>query len=52
MPEEINRIIADHISDILLAPTKISKKNLIKENIEKSKIYVVGNTISDAIKDK
>lgn len=50
MPEEINRIIADHISDILLAPTKISKKNLIKENIEKSKIYVVGNTISDAIK--
>ena len=50
MPEEINRIIADHVGDILLAPTKISKKNLIKENIEKSKIYVVGNTISDAIK--
>ena len=50
MPEEINRIIADHVGDILLAPTKISKKNLIKENIKKSKIYVVGNTISDAIK--
>jgi len=50
MPEEINRIIADHVGDILLAPTKISKKNLMKENIKKSKIYVVGNTISDAIK--
>ena len=49
MPEEINRTIADHVGDILLAPTKISEKNLLKENIEKSKIYVVGNTISDAI---
>ena len=50
MPEEINRIIADHYGDILLTPTKISEKNLMKENIKKSKIYVVGNTISDAIK--
>jgi len=49
MPEELNRIIADHVGDILLAPTKISKNNLLKENIIKSKIYVVGNTISDAI---
>ena len=50
MPEEINRIIADHLSDVLLAPTIEAKKNLIKENISKKKIYIVGNTISDAIK--
>ena len=51
MPEEINRIISDQLSDILLAPTRDSKKNLIKENIEESKIYIVGNTISDSIKE-
>lgn len=51
MPEEINRIISDQLSDVLLAPTSDSKKNLIKENIVQSKIYVVGNTISDSIKE-
>ena len=51
MPEEINRIISDQLSDVLLAPTSDSKKNLIKENIAQSKIYVVGNTISDSIKE-
>ena len=50
MPEEINRIIADQLSDVLLAPTSEARKNLINENISKQKIYVVGNTISDAIK--
>ena len=51
MPEEINRIIADKLSDILFAPTKISKINLINEKIDKKKIYIVGNTISDTIKN-
>ncbi len=50
MPEEINRIISDQLSDFLFAPTKQSKKNLIKENINNSKIHIVGNTISDSIK--
>ena len=50
MPEEINRIKADKISDILFAPTKIAKRNLINEKLTKKKIYVVGNTISDTIK--
>ncbi len=49
MPEEINRIVADHISDILLAPTKFAYQNLRNENINKNKIYTVGNTIFDAI---
>jgi UDP-N-acetylglucosamine 2-epimerase (non-hydrolysing) len=48
MPEEINRILADHISEFLFAPTEISKNNLTAEGISEDKIYVVGNTIVDA----
>jgi UDP-N-acetylglucosamine 2-epimerase (non-hydrolysing) len=50
MPEEINRIVADHISDYLFAPTKIAKDNLLKEGIPSSSISVPGNTIVDAVK--
>ena len=50
MPEENNRILADKYSDFLFAPTKIAKKNLINEKINRNKIYVFGNTISDSIK--
>jgi UDP-N-acetylglucosamine 2-epimerase (non-hydrolysing) len=49
MPEEINRIIADHVSDYLFAPTAKSKKNLLKEGIDKTKIFITGNTIVDAV---
>ncbi|MCK4234405.1 UDP-N-acetylglucosamine 2-epimerase (non-hydrolyzing) [candidate division WOR-3 bacterium] len=48
MPEEVNRILTDHVSDFLFAPTEISKKNLITEGIDKRKIFVTGNTIVDA----
>lgn len=50
MPEEINRILTDHCSDLLFAPTNESYKNLIKEGIDKNKIFITGNTIVDAIK--
>lgn len=49
MPEEINRVIADHISDYLFAPTEISRNNLLKEGIDDSKISVTGNTIVDSV---
>lgn len=49
MPEEINRIVADHISDYLFAPTENSKSNLIKEGINEEKISVTGNTIVDSV---
>jgi UDP-N-acetylglucosamine 2-epimerase (non-hydrolysing) len=49
MPEEINRIITDHCSDFLFAPTEKSKNNLLGEGIPNSYIYVTGNTIVDAI---
>ena len=51
MPEEINRRIIDHCSDLLFCPTEISKNYLIKEGINK-KIFNVGNTIVDAIFSK
>jgi len=49
MPEEINRVVADHISDYLFAPTKNSRQNLLKEGIDKEKIHVTGNTIVDSV---
>ena len=49
MPEEINRVLTDHISDFLFAPTRKSKENLLNEGISEEKIYVTGNTIVDAI---
>lgn len=49
MPEEINRIVADHVSDHLFAPTGISRENLLKEGIGQEKIFVVGNTIVDSV---
>ena len=48
MPEEINRIMVDHISDHLFAPTETSRKYLLQEGIQDQKIDVVGNTIVDA----
>jgi len=49
MPEEINRIITDHCSDYLFAPTDIAKKNLLTEGIPEETIYVCGNTVVDAV---
>ena len=49
MPEESNRIITDHISDILFPPTKIQKNNLFSEDIKKN-IFVYGSTIVDSLK--
>ncbi|MGB7533091.1 MAG: UDP-N-acetylglucosamine 2-epimerase (non-hydrolyzing) [Halobacteriota archaeon] len=49
MPEEINRILSDHCSDYLFAPTKKAKQNLLREGITDEKIFVTGNTIVDAV---
>ena len=50
MSEETNRILIDHMSDILFAPTKIDYQNLLKENINKNKIVISGNTVIDSLK--
>jgi len=48
MPEEVNRILADHLSDHLFAPTPTSQKNLLNENVTKG-VHVVGNSVIDAL---
>lgn len=49
MLEETNRVITDHISDLLFAPTADAYKNLEEEGIDKSRIHLVGNTIVDVV---
>ncbi|MFX0184849.1 MAG: non-hydrolyzing UDP-N-acetylglucosamine 2-epimerase [Candidatus Hodarchaeota archaeon] len=49
MPEEINRIMTDHIADICFVPTKNQKKILLNEGIDQSKILITGNTVVDAV---
>jgi UDP-N-acetylglucosamine 2-epimerase (non-hydrolysing) len=49
MPEEINRVLTDHLSDLLFAPTGGAKENLSKEGLDQNKIHVTGNTIVDAV---
>lgn len=49
MPEEINRILTDNLSDILFAPTKVSVNNLHNEGI-KNNVFNVGDVMCDSIK--
>ena len=49
MAEEQNRIVTDHLSDFLFAPTENAAKILINEGIPKDKVFVVGNPIVDAV---
>jgi UDP-N-acetylglucosamine 2-epimerase (non-hydrolysing) len=49
MPEEINRVLVDHSSDFLFAPTDKSKQILLHEGISEEKIFVTGNTVVDAV---
>jgi len=49
MPEEINRLLTDHLSDYLYAPTPKAKEILLGEGIPEQRIFVTGNTVVDAI---
>ena len=48
MPEEINRVMTDHIADILFAPTETGRTNLLDEGIAEDKIKLVGDVMYDA----
>ena len=50
MPEEINRIVTDHVSDILFCSTRTAESNLHNEGIRKN-VFVVGDVMIDAIKE-
>jgi UDP-GlcNAc3NAcA epimerase len=47
MPEEINRVLTDHVSELLFAPTRMAVSNLKKENITRG-VYHVGDIMYDA----
>ncbi len=49
MPEEINRILTDSISDLLLTPSRDGNKNLSNEGIPENKIRLVGNVMIDSL---
>ena len=51
MPEEVNRIVADHLSRYLFAPTEKAQEHLLSEGIPQEKIHVTGNTIVDAVRE-
>lgn len=48
MPEEINRILTDHMSTLLFAPTDAARANLLDEGIAAEKIRVIGDVMYDA----
>jgi UDP-N-acetylglucosamine 2-epimerase (non-hydrolysing) len=49
MPEEINRLITDSICDYYFTTSETAGENLLKENIDPSKIFFVGNTMIDCL---
>lgn len=50
MPEEINRVLTDQISDILFITEKSGRENLLREGIAASKIHFVGNVMIDSLR--
>jgi UDP-N-acetylglucosamine 2-epimerase (non-hydrolysing) len=49
VPEEVNRRIVDHCSDVLMPYTERSRANLLREGIESNRIFVIGNPIHEVI---
>ena len=47
MPEEINRVLTDHVSDLLLCPTDVAIRNLAREGIDAG-VHLVGDVMYDA----
>jgi len=50
MPEEINRLMTDAISDLLLTPSRDADENLRQEGVTEDRIYFVGNVMIDSLR--
>ena len=50
MPEEINRVLTDQISDLLFITEKSARQNLVREGIPDSRIHFVGNVMIDTLR--
>jgi UDP-GlcNAc3NAcA epimerase len=48
MPEEINRVLTDHASELLFAPTETAVNNLLREGVDANKISKTGDVMYDA----
>jgi UDP-GlcNAc3NAcA epimerase len=48
MPEEVNRVLTDHASDVLFAPTMAAVENLAREGIAPERVHLVGDVMYDA----
>lgn len=49
MPEEINRLVTDQLSDLLFTPSEDALPNLLREGIDEKKIHFVGNVMIDTL---
>ncbi len=50
MPEEINRVLTDRLSDLLFTPSRDGDANLLREGIDPSRIRFVGNVMIDSLR--
>lgn len=49
MPEEINRMVTDSITDYFFTTTETANQNLLRNGVEKDRIFLVGNTMIDTL---
>ena len=50
MPEEVNRVLTDRLSDLLLTPSRDGDANLAQEGIDPSRVHFVGNVMIDSLR--
>ena len=50
MPEEVNRVLTDRMSDVLLTHSPEAEPNLLREGIDPARIHYVGNTMIDSLR--
>lgn len=52
MPEEINRLVTDRLSDLLFTPDRMANENLLKEGVDEKNIRFVGNIMIDTLENQ